>query len=126
MTTINPELKETFPLPPLVAYKRPANLREKLIRAKVRKPVPSRPKRTFKGMKKCRKKTDSGECPACPFVQETKVVKSTATNFSVEVNTAVDCQTTGVIYCITCNKCSKQYIGTSRKSLQYRFGQHQE
>ena len=56
MTTINPELKETFPLPPLVAYKRPANLREKLIRAKVPKPVPSRPKRTFKGMIKCWKK----------------------------------------------------------------------
>ena len=63
MTTVDPQLKETFPLPPMVAYRRPANLREKLIRAKVPKPMPSRPKRTMKGMRKCRKKSNFGECP---------------------------------------------------------------
>ena len=79
----------------------------------------------MKGMRKYRKKSNFGECPSCPFVQETKVLKSTQSNNSVEVNTAVDCQTIGVIYCITCAKCSQQYIGTTKKSLQYRFGCHQ-
>ena len=75
-------------------------------------------------MKKCHKKSDFAECPSCPFVNETKVVKSTANNFSVEINTEVDCQTKGIIYCITCKKCSVQYIGTSKKSLQDRFANH--
>ena len=81
-------------------------------------------KRSKKGMKKCHKKSDFAECPSCPFVNETKVVKSTANNFSVEINTEVDCQTKGIIYCITCKKCSVQYIGTSKKSLQDRFANH--
>ena len=33
--TSDPQLKEIFPLPPLVAYKRPENIRNKLIRSKV-------------------------------------------------------------------------------------------
>ena len=124
MITVDSALKETFPKPFLVAYRRPANLREKLIRAKLPKPLSSRPKRSKKGMKKCHKKSDFAECPSCPFVNETKVVKSTANNFSVEINTEVDCQTKGIIYCITCKKCSVQYIGTSKKSLQDRFANH--
>ena len=67
-------------------------------------------------MKKCHKKCDFGECPSCPFIEETKVVKSTATNFSVEINTEVNCQTKGIIYCITCKKCSVQYIVPTQDS----------
>ena len=33
--TLDPRLKEIFPDPPLVAYKRPQNIRDKLIRSKV-------------------------------------------------------------------------------------------
>ena len=51
-------------------------------------------------------------------------MKSTANNFSVEINTEVNCQTKGIVYCITCKKCSVQYIGTSKKSLQDRFANH--
>ena len=78
----------------------------------------------MKGMKKCHKKSDFGECPSCPFINETKVVKSTANNFSVEINTEVNCQTKEIVYSITCKKCSVQYIGTSKKSLQDRFANH--
>ena len=50
--TIDPRLAEIFPLPPLVAYKRLPNIKEKLIRAKI--PVKTqRPKKDIKGMKKC-------------------------------------------------------------------------
>ena len=51
-------------------------------------------------------------------------MKPTATNFSVEINTEVNCQTKGRIYCITCKKCNVQYIGQSKKSLQDRFANH--
>jgi len=51
-------------------------------------------------------------------------VKSTANNFSVEINTEVNCQTKEIVYSITCKKCSVQYIGTSKKSLQDRFANH--
>ena len=42
-------------------------------------------------------KSNYCECPSCPFVEETKVVKSTANNFSIKINTEVNCQTKGIV-----------------------------
>ena len=57
----DPRMKEIFKEPPMVAFRRPANLREKLIKAKL--PPTERQKRIVKGMKKCGK-----SCPSCPFI----------------------------------------------------------
>ena len=59
----DPYLKEVFPLPPIVAYIRPANLKDKPIRARI-PPDTSRPTRRLPGMKKCR-----FDCMTCPYVQ---------------------------------------------------------
>ena len=45
----DPHLKDAFPLPPMVAYRRPPNLKDKLVRAKV-PPAYARPKRKTLGM----------------------------------------------------------------------------
>ena len=68
--TQEPYLKVVFPLPPLVAYKRQPNLKDKIIRAKVPDQVSRRPKREVSVMKKC------VNCPICPFVQPGHNVKS--------------------------------------------------
>ena len=52
--TLDPEMKENFPDPPLVAYKRPQTIRNKLIRAKVPS-LKSKPRRVINGMHKCKK-----------------------------------------------------------------------
>ena len=119
MTNNDPRLREVFPAPPLVAYRVPANLRVKLIRSKL-PPIQTRTKRQLNGMKKCLR------CPICPFVMEGKAVKSTATTACVEINSAVTCQTSNIIYCITCNKCKEQYVGTSERTLQKRFSEHRD
>ena len=100
----DPYLAETFPQPPMVAYRRPENLRDKLIRSKVPQPQPSRPKRKLPGTTKCNR------CPLCPFVKVGKAVKSTASNKTVNINEPVNCQTRNAIHCINCKKCSMQYI----------------
>ena len=55
MTISSPYMKEVFPEPPLVAYKRQKNISDFLIRAKV--PIKSQncQKRRLNGMKKCQK-----------------------------------------------------------------------
>ena len=73
-------MAEVFPLPPLVAYRRPPNLKDKLIRAKVPPPVNTRPKRELKGMKKCH------NCDTCSIVKEAKVAKATPTREAKEAN----------------------------------------
>ena len=116
--TQDPYLKEVFPLPPMVAYRRPANLKDKLVRSKIPK-TQSRPSRKIPGMKRCRY-----DCLTCPYVQTGKAVTSSASSYKHEIETQVDCQTSNVVYCLTCSKCKEQYIGETEKTLAIRFGQH--
>ena len=69
-------------------------------------------------MKKC------GKCITCSFVKTGKTVKSTASNYQIDINTAVDCTTDNVIYCIECKKCQAQYIGQTSDTLRKRFDKH--
>ena len=114
----DPQLKEAFPLPPLVAYRRPPNLKEKLIRAKIPPPY-SRPKRKTPGMTKC-----LYSCQTCPYVNTGRLIKAAASNYNHEIECSANCKTSNIVYCLTCNKCKEQYVGETEKSLGVRFGQH--
>ena len=116
--TINPHMKSIFPQPPLVAYKRPRNSRDLLIKTKV-PPPPGRPKRTKAGMHRC-----NAPCSICPFVKQQKVVKATHSKEVVELSHNYDCNTKNIVYIIECKKCLDQYIGQSKNSLRGRFLDH--
>ena len=64
--TQDPLMKEIFPEPPLIAYKRQRNIGDKIIRAKVTPNIPY-PKRNITGMKKCQK-----QCHVFLYIQERK------------------------------------------------------
>ena len=89
--TKDPYLKEVFPEPPLVAYRKPKNssLREMLVKSKVPEEMPTRSQRQTNGTKKCRK---SG-CMCCPFLQEGNTVTSTASNFTHKIEQSLTCVT---------------------------------
>ena len=114
----DPYLAKILTLPPLVAYKRPPNIKDKIIRAKIPDPPPQRLKRKLTGMKKCNK------CPICPYVKIRQAVKASKSNYSFEINTEVNCQTKNLIYILECKKCSEQYIGETNRTLQERFSEH--
>ena len=114
----DPYLAQVFPQPPLVAYKRPANIKDRLIRAKIPEPTPPRPRRTLNGMKKCQK------CPICPFVRTGQIAKSAQSDYRVDIKQSVDCQTKNLIYLLGCKKCPSQYIGETSWTLQEKFSEH--
>ena len=114
----DPRLQEIFPAPPLVAYKRPQNIKDKIIRSKVPPQSSTRPKRQSHGMKKCNK------CSVCPYIREGKIVKATATNVKIDINYSVDCSTKNVVYLIGCKKCPLQYIGETERMVKERFAEH--
>ena len=122
MVNRDPMMQETFPDPLLVAYKVAANLRSKIVRAKVPPPAPARPKRTVPGMKRC----GSARCSTCPYIQTGKTFKATATSYKVDLDRETDCNTKNVVYGITCkvDRCGQQYIGQTSRSLRERFSQH--
>ena len=117
----DPYLKEVFPAPPMVAYRRAKNLRDKLVKAKV--PPPSiRKKRQLNGMKPCNK---SG-CEVCPFVRRGSEMKIHLSNKSVKINSNVDCNSQNTVYCMFCKKprCNQVFIGQSQRELKKRFSEH--
>jgi hypothetical protein len=115
-------MKEVFPRPPMVAYRQPkfSSLRQLLVKSKV--PPPRRTSIVIR-LKKCLKP----RCSTCSFVSEHSVVKSSASNFSLNVNKPVTCDSCNIVYCITCTKpqCKLiQYIGETGRRLKDRFSQH--
>ena len=63
-------------------------------------------------------------CPDCPFIKTGKSVRSKKSNFTVDINHPVNCQTKNMVYCISCDRCPEQYIGESERTLQERFSEH--
>ena len=100
------------------AYRRQPNLKDKLIRAKVPE-ILGRPTRVVKGLTKCNK-----PCPICPYVDEGKIVKASKSDKIVEVNAPISCSSKNVVYCLTCDKCSQQYIGQTDRTLKERIQEH--
>ena len=119
MVSQDPYLREVFPHPPLMAFKRQKNIKDILIRAKISKNISVRPKRTQKGMKKCLKM-----CAACPFIKEGREIKGH--NFNWKINKNVDCNTSNVVYIIQCIKenCNQKYIGETERQLKKRMSEH--
>ena len=119
MTISSPYMKEVFPEPPLVAYKRQKNISDFLIRAKVPIKSQNRPKRRLNGMKKCQK-----NCVICSYIKECKNVKGT--QFIWHLNEPLNCRTRNLIYMIECNidKCKQRYIGESERTLKDRISEH--
>ena len=114
-------MEEVFLKPPLVAYRRPRNLRDMLVRAKLPDRKHQRPRREVTGMRKCQ------NCPICPLalVKAGNKIRSTSSKYVHEVRGKFDCQTENICYVVFCKKkgCSLHYIGESKHTAQHRWSQ---
>ena len=120
MVTQNQYLASCFPEPPLTAFKRPRNIREFLIRAKVPPPPKKREDRDLKGMKDCGK-----QCSACPYMKEGRNIKINKKS-QWKINKSVNCNSFNVIYMLECKKdnCKKRYIGETKRAIKHRLANH--
>lgn len=70
------------------------------------------------GTKPCNK-----PCATCPLMQEGTTITS-RTGQEFKINGSFDCQSHHIVYCLTCKKCKKQYIGESSQTLNKRIRGH--
>ena len=102
-----------------VGYRRPKNLRDMLVKARlptVQKDTPHSEHTT----KTCKSK----HCRYCPILDKTGVIKSHTTGRKYRSRYNVSCNSNNLVYCITCNRCGKQYAGQNKNSLKERFKSH--
>lgn len=95
-----------------MTYRRSKNLKDLLVRTRY-------PSLTSKsGCFPC------GHCQTCPRIQNTETVQSTHNAYCHRIKGYIDCNSTNLIYMITCTKCRLQYIGQTSNSLSRRYTEH--
>ena len=105
----------------VVGYRRPKNLRDLLVRARLPKlGEATSPEDGHFARTKCRNTT----CRYCNRLNTSGKIQSTATQKMHNAMHNVNCHSNNLIYCITCKKCKKQYVGQTKNSLRQRFVSH--
>ena len=112
-------LRSIFPNPPVVAFSRPPNLRDILVRAKFQDKASVEENNENFGCSPC-----PSNCKTCALVDSTKYFQSNQTARTFQIRQAINCLSKNVIYLIYCNLCGVQYVGESKNSLRMRMTQH--
>ena len=72
----------------------------------------------------CRKCTKN--CQACKILLEGNKFRSTNSGKTYNVKQKVNCQTPYIVYLVTCQKCSGQYVGKSTQPFTRRHSGHKQ
>lgn len=105
------EIGHLFENKPMIVKRRGRNLKDILVRAKLRKEQDI-------GTKKCGK----SRCLTCQFICEEKTVIGPKSAF--EIRNSFTCESAGIVYCIVCQKCGDLYVGETGRKLKDRFKEH--
>jgi hypothetical protein len=69
-------------------------------------------------------KSKTAKCLTCNSITHSNNFHSSTYNKAFSFPQAMDCQTSNIVYLITCTKCSIQYVGETKNSLRTRLNQH--
>ena len=114
----NDKLKQVFPEPPLISYRRPKNLRDLIVRAKLPSDAPE--ETNVIGSHPCQ----SSRCKNCKNMTQTNTFTSNTTKQTFKIRESITCTTINVIYLIECTFCGIQYVGETSKKIQDRMRGH--
>ena len=117
MTSQDETLAECFARPSVVAYKRSKSLRDILVRSKLET---CRSTRARLGSKKCKR-----NCTMCAYTIVSSNHEVPHTKKSHKITSELDCESSNVIYRLTCSKCNNfLYIGETSRKACARFQEH--
>jgi hypothetical protein len=107
-------------------YRRPKNLKDLLVRAKLN--YTENNGETNQGVNTTtplqKRKCTRPNCRYCSKINKSGRIKSNYTNREYMAKHNVSCQSNNLIYCITCTRCNKQYVGQTKRRLMDRFQGH--
>lgn len=102
---------------PLVAFRKPKSLGDYLVRAKINSRGSAENER---GTCKCK----SSRCEVCRYLEEKDCFVCTHNDRKYSINYSLDCNSSNVVYLITCKRCSVQYVGSTVTKFRIRFNNH--
>ena len=63
-------------------------------------------------------------CKYCPYIDVFGNIFSTTTKKCHNAKFNVCCNSSNLIYCLTCSTCEKQYVGMTKRKLKQRLYEH--
>ena len=102
-----------------VGYRRPKNLRDLLVKSKLT-PIMEESQSNKQANKTCTNR----KCRYCPLLNTDGQIVASVTGRKYRTRHNVTCNSNNLIYCITCRRCKKQYVGQTKNSLKQRFQGH--
>lgn len=111
----NPAVQLLHKYKPTMAFKRPKNIRDILVRTKLQ----SSSDDTFNSSK-CK----HPRCTHCSNISETDCFYSSQNKKTYKLRCNATCKSSDVIYLITCKKCNKQYVGETSQQVSKRMNSH--
>ena len=109
--------KQAVPNVPMMAFCRPMNWQDYLVRAKLQ-PLCTNSQGN-KGTAQCK----SGRCDVCNYVVPGNSLTSHTTKTSYTMNYQLDCNSNNV-YLIICKVCGFLYVGSTSTKFRLRFNNH--
>ena len=107
-------------------FRRPKNIRDHLVRALCHNPMDVQPAQDkgYSETKKKSKRCSRKNCRYCNKLVKTGSIRSPITHRQYDTIRNCDCETNNIIYCISCKRCSKQYVGHTKRTLRERMCEH--
>ncbi len=106
-----------------IGFRRPPNLQDMLVRARVNGPTKSLAQTSRRINNPCFY-TSNINCCYCQKMDRTGKIMSTVTGRSYTTAQGGSCGSNNLVYLVTCTKCSKQYVGETINSINKCFYQH--
>ena len=112
----NKEHQQVFQDIPIVGFRKGKSLKDMLVRAKV-PPV--------EGDKGKSQECSGNKCKMCPWVKNTsEFTDKNGVSYSIRTGSSLDCNSTNVIYLLTCKSCGIQYVGSCTTKFRERFANY--
>ena len=110
--------------PLICSLRRPPNLRSQLVRARTSYHQGEDVKHPLAVSGRTYNICQNDNCGYCPKINKTAEILSTTTKRRYTSKFNVSCQSSNLIYCLTCKRCGSQYVGQTKRRLMDRFQDH--
>ena len=116
------EAKVIFSVPPSIAYRRPVNIRDSVVRSRISShgPLVAKPP---PGTQSCGRHN----CKACPWIDNNTEILGPRGRYTVR--RSFSCQMTNLIYVVRCLKCADTthilYVGETGRTFESRISDHE-
>ncbi len=111
---------------PVLAFRRPRNIKDDLCTARVSFP-PTKSGVSGKAHGTLQEQCKRDPCELCLMVRRSPTYMSQNTGLVYQKSTATkraDCETRNLVYLVTCDVCRMQYVGETKRSFRTRIKEH--